>query len=109
MSVFELAVKANTNPSGVELATLGLEEAEGSPNANTNPSGIELPTLPPEDGVSNELTKARTKPSGLELPMEPPELNELELGYVMVVLVTPLSMPQKGLSFRFRDLTMFER
>ena len=101
-------MKANTNPSGVELATLGLEEAEGLANANTNPSGTELPTLPPEDGVSKELTKARTNPSGLELSMEPPELTELELGYVMVVLVMSLSVLQKGLSFRFRDLTMFE-
>ena len=78
-------MKANTKPSGVELATLALEEAEGSPKANTNPSGTELWTLPPLEtevstvASSNELEllmKARMKPSGLELAIESPELND---------------------------------
>ena len=78
-------MKANTNPSGVELATLTLEEADGLPKANTNPSGTELLTLPTLEAevsrvVSSELelwTKARIKPSGLELAIEPPELNDV--------------------------------
>ena len=38
--VAELPVKANTKPSGAELAVLGSDDSVGSTNANTNPKII---------------------------------------------------------------------
>jgi len=95
---------ANTNPSGLELSVLGLEEVEGSVKAKTKPSGVEL-GFDCEDiddsaiivggrVVTSELElawrNANTNPSGSELAKDIPELADDPVeGYVIHVDVVP--------------------
>ena len=91
-------MKANTNPSALELGVLGLDSLRENHyhnhnhynqitlKANTKPSGLELKAevAPEEDWpVCEDSLKARTNPSGLELNMEMPAL----------LLLTPVSGP----------------